>query len=163
MILEYKFSVKLSDINGLKYIINTFTCRLWAPDQALKLNQDKTQAVLIAIPATLCKTFVVMLDSVLCFDARAKNITETAFFTWRTFSDYAPFPHSVAMTLAPAFITSRLNYYTAHLHGLPTQGLKKHHSMSRTQLQESYHTNPSTPAPASSSIPHHVQDSSSGL
>jgi len=101
----------------------------------LKLNQDKTEAILIStsnilkkklkhlqlsIPGYFTTTSAevrnlgVIFDFTLSFESHMKNITRTSFFHLKSISKLRPsLNSSAAETLIHAFITSRLDYCNA--------------------------------------------------
>uniref|UniRef100_A0AAR2K341 Reverse transcriptase domain-containing protein n=1 Tax=Pygocentrus nattereri TaxID=42514 RepID=A0AAR2K341_PYGNA len=114
--------------------------RAWLVENFLSLNGTKTEAILISSPATARKLsnlafsipgFVVsssaqvrnlgvIFDTTLSFEPHIKNVCKTAFFHLKNISRIRPFLSSAAAEIIThAFVTSRLDYCNAVLHGLP--------------------------------------------
>ena len=119
--------------------------RSWMSRNFLKLNGNKTEALLIGsksiitqsqhtpappiivhgFPAPFSpqvKSLGVILDSTLSFAPHIQNITRTAFFHLRNISRLRPsLTQSSTEILVHSFVTSRIDYCNALLTGLPTK------------------------------------------
>uniref|UniRef100_A0A8C5BDZ8 Reverse transcriptase domain-containing protein n=1 Tax=Gadus morhua TaxID=8049 RepID=A0A8C5BDZ8_GADMO len=119
--------------------------RSWLSRNFLKLNGNKTEALLIGSKSTLTKSqhtpapliiidgfpvpfsskvksLGVILDNTLSFAPHIHNITRTAFFHLRNIARLRPsLTQSSAEILVHSFVTSRIDYCNALLTGLPTK------------------------------------------
>ncbi|XP_059188467.1 uncharacterized protein LOC131971162 [Centropristis striata] len=119
--------------------------RSWMSRNFLKLNGNKTEALLIGSKSTLTKSqrtpappiivdgfpvpfssqvksLGVILDNTLSFAPHIQNITRTAFFHLRNISRLRPsLTQSSTEILVHSFVTSRIDYCNALLTGLPTK------------------------------------------
>ncbi|XP_061587561.1 uncharacterized protein LOC133452331 isoform X1 [Cololabis saira] len=117
----------------------------WMSNNFLKLNGNKTEALLIGSKSTLTKSqpspappiiidgfpvpfsphvksLGVILDNTLSFAPHIHNITRTAFFHLRNISRLRPaLSQSSTEILVHSFVTSRIDYCNAFLTGLPTK------------------------------------------
>ena len=123
--------------------------RSWMSRNFLKLNANKTEALLIGSKSTLTKSqhttappiiidgfpvpfspqvksLCVILDSTLSFTPHIQNITRTAFFHLRNISRLRPsLSQSSTEILVHSFVTSRIDYCNALLTGLPAKLLNR--------------------------------------
>ena len=119
--------------------------RSWLSRNFLKLNGNKTEALLIGSKSTLTKSqhtpapliiidgfpvpfsskvksLGVILDNTLSFAPHIHNITRTAFFHLRNIARLRPsLTQSSTEILVHSFVTSRIDYCNALLTGLPTK------------------------------------------
>uniref|UniRef100_A0A3P9IWS2 Reverse transcriptase domain-containing protein n=1 Tax=Oryzias latipes TaxID=8090 RepID=A0A3P9IWS2_ORYLA len=118
----------------------------WMGETFLKLNQDKTDILIVGPEAerervqsylstfnlNVCnkvKNLGVILDADLNFEAHANQVTKTAFYHLRNIARVRPFlSQASAEILIHAFITSRINYCNALLSGA------KRNTINRLQL-----------------------------
>ncbi|XP_063069010.1 uncharacterized protein LOC134460561 [Engraulis encrasicolus] len=135
----------------------------WMTQNFLKLNQNKTEAIIIATPSLLKKINLsqfsipdyftstssevrnlgVIIDSSLSFESHIKHLTKTAFFHLKTISRLRPsLTPTSAETLIHAFVTSRLDYCNALLTGLPTKLINRLQYIQNSAARLLTHTRP---------------------
>ena len=114
--------------------------RSWMIKNKLKINDDKTEFLLITSPCTKliddvyisigqknisistsksCKSLGVMFDHHVSMDVQLKNICRSALFRIRNVSAIRHLLPSVAAQLMHSLVTSRLDYCNSILYGLP--------------------------------------------
>ena len=113
--------------------------RSWMIKNKLKINDDKTELLIITsphskfatdlqlsigqceiTPTSKCKSFGVMLDDHFDMDAQIKNICRSAHFHLRNICAIRPLlPDSAAAQLVHLLVTSRLDYCNSLLNGVP--------------------------------------------
>ncbi len=119
--------------------------REWMAQNFLKLNDDKTEVVLISSDKSLHKTFPpvkvgneiiscsqdarnigVIFDSKMNMESHVNNVSKIAHFHIRNIGRIRKFlTKEAAETLVHAFISSRLDYCNALLYGLPAHQISK--------------------------------------
>ena len=113
--------------------------RSWMIKNKLKINDDKTELLIITsphskfatdlqlsigqceiTPTSKCKSLGVMLDDHFDMDAQIKNICRSAHFHLRNIRAIRPLlPDSAAAQLVHSLVTSRLDYCNSLLNGVP--------------------------------------------
>ena len=114
----------------------------WMSDNFLKLNQEKTEVLIIGNktereklsahmktlafdPKYKARNLGVIIDSDLCFESHIKNVIKIGFYHLRNIVKVLPFlSRADANKLVHAFIFSRLDYCNALLTGLPIKSTR---------------------------------------
>ena len=132
------------DIKSLDEVLNLMSAcisdvRSWMISNKLKINDDKTEFLLITSPCTKltddvyisisqenisssksCKSLWVMFDHHMSMDVQIKNVCRSALFHIRNVSAIRHLlPMSVAAQLMHSLVTSRLDYCNSIPYGLP--------------------------------------------
>ena len=114
----------------------------WMSDNFLKLNQEKTEVLIIGNkieseklsahmktlaydPKCKARNLGVIIDSDLCFESHIKNVIKIGYYHLRNIVKVLPFlSRADANKLVHAFIFSRLDYCNALLTGLPIRSTR---------------------------------------
>ena len=144
------------DSNGTDCVTNmvALICdiRGWYADNKLKLNDDKTEMIIIwsnyrpipklpglhvgssiITPAPHVKNLGVIIDSKFTMEQHINSVMRAAFFKIREISYYRRLlTPPCAKTLIHAYITSRLDYCNGLLYGFPAQQLNRVQSILNT-------------------------------
>ena len=130
-----------SSINTLVDCINDLN--IWMSRNFLKLNQDKTEVLIIgnktdrerlsthlksvSLNSTnQAKSLGVVVDSDLNFESHINSIIRSSFYHLRNIAKVKPFlSPTCAETLVHAFVSSRLDYCNALFSGLPKKAINR--------------------------------------
>ena len=139
--------------NDLKQISECIgDIRTWMIQNKLKINDDKTEFMLIKsphikqesdfdlfvgtskiIPSDTCRNLGVMFDSKLNMDSQIQNMCKSVNYQLRNIGAIRPLlPESAAAQLVHALVSSRLDYCNSLLYGIP--------EYKRTRLQRLQNT-----------------------
>ncbi len=134
-------SFKIDSLNEVLNVVSTCISdiRSWMIQNKLKINDDKTEFVLITspyvkladdicisigqseiVPSSSCKSLGVMFDNHMCMDSQITNICRSTLFHIRNISSIRDLlPESAAAQLVHSLVTSRLDYCNSLLYGIP--------------------------------------------
>ena len=141
---------KFIDVNSINDVIGSLsTCisdiRSWMIRNKLKINDDKTEFLLISspysklskdvkisigqseiTPSTSCKSLGVMLDNHMAMDVQIQNVCKSTLYHIRNISAIRQLiPQSAAAALVHSLVTSRLDYCNSLLYGVPACKLQQ--------------------------------------
>ena len=137
-------SVSRNDYGSIDALVNCLNdLNVWMSRNFLRLNQDKTEVLLIGKKADRehlaahlstislnsthqVKNLGVILDSNLTFESHIKSIAKTSFYHLRNIAKVKPFlSQTDAERLVHAFVSSRLDYCNALFSGLPKKTISQ--------------------------------------
>ena len=137
-------SVSRNDYGSIDALVNCLNdLNAWMSRNFLRLNQDKTEVLLIGKKADRehlaehlstislnsthqVKNLGVILDSNLTFESHIKSIAKTSFYHLRNIAKVKPFlSQTDAERLVHAFVSSRLDYCNALFSGLPKKTISQ--------------------------------------
>ena len=137
-------SVSRNDYGSIDALVNCLNdINAWMSRNFLRLNQDKTEVLLIGKKADReqlakhlstislnsthqVKNLGVILDSNLTFESHIKSIAKTSFYHLRNIAKVKPFlSQTDAERLVHAFVSSRLDYCNALFSGLPKKTISQ--------------------------------------
>ena len=137
-------SVAPDNKDALHPLLNCFSSIVqWMNGNFLKLNEDKTEVLIIGMDAQrdeiinrlgnlalqvkpIVKNLGVILDPDLNFDNHISNVTKTAFYHLRNIARVRPYLSlEDAIKLTHAFVLSRLDYCNALYTGLPKKTIDR--------------------------------------
>jgi len=138
------------DVNSINDVIGSLsTCisdiRSWMIRNKLKINDDKTEFLLISsphsklskdikisigqseiTPSASCKSLGVMLDNHMAMDVQIQNVCKSTLYHIRNISAIRQLiPQSAAAALVHSLVTSRLDYCNSLLYGVPACKLQQ--------------------------------------
>ena len=119
--------------------------RSWMIRNKLKINDDKTEFLVISspqsklstdikikigqseiIPSSSCKSHGVMLDNHMAMDVQIRSVCKTTLYHIRNISAMRQLiPQSAAASLVHSLVTSRLDYCNSLLYGVPACKLQQ--------------------------------------
>ena len=140
---SFDMSSQVSVLERLAFCIKDI--RSWMIQNKLKINEDKTEFLVIAsphskiardiqleiaqstiLPSKSCRNLGVIFDSHMSMDAHVKNICRNTHFHLRNIGAIRQLlPVSGAEQLMHALVTSRLDYCNSLLYGLPDNKIKR--------------------------------------
>ena len=138
------------DVNTIQDVMGSISkciadIRSWMIRNKLKINDDKTEFLLISspssklstdikisigqsdiIPSSSCKSLGVVLDNHMAMDAQIQYVCRTTLYHIRNISAIRQLiPQSAAAELIHSLVTSRLDYCNSLLYGVPKYKLKQ--------------------------------------
>ena len=138
------------DVNSINDVIGSLSncisdIRSWMIRNKLKINDDKTEFLLITsphsklstdvkisigqseiIPSSSCKSLGVMLDNHMAMDVQIQSVCKSTLYHIRNISAIRQLiPQTAAAALVHSLVTSRLDYCNSLLYGVPACKLQQ--------------------------------------